>query len=92
MRAAAAQAGAALRTVRSTSAISVPRPGPGQVLVRVGMGGICGSDLHYYFEGRNGSFVVREPLIPGHEASGVVSAVGPGVNRVKVGPHFGQSV
>ncbi|HBS74877.1 MAG TPA: L-idonate 5-dehydrogenase, partial [Microbacterium sp.] len=32
--------------------------------------GICGSDLHYYFDGANGAFVVREPLIPGHEVSG----------------------
>src|ERR1700682_81890 len=62
-----------------------PQIGPGQVLIRLGAGGICGSDLHYYFEGRNGSFVIREPLIPGHEASGVVAKVGPGVTRVKPG-------
>ncbi len=62
-----------------------PSPGPGEVLLRLGAGGICGSDLHYYFEGRNGSFVVREPLIPGHEASGVVEAVGVGVTRVATG-------
>ena len=53
--------------------IDMPEVGPGQVLLRLGAGGICGSDLHYYFEGRNGSFVVREPLIPGHEASAVVA-------------------
>jgi L-idonate 5-dehydrogenase len=35
-------------------------------------GGICGSDLHYYHDGANGSFVVREPLVPGHELSGTV--------------------
>jgi L-idonate 5-dehydrogenase len=58
---------------------------PGEVLLKLGAGGICGSDLHYYFEGRNGSFVVREPLIPGHEASAVVARVGAGVTRVKVG-------
>ncbi len=52
---------------------AMPAVGPGEVLVRLGAGGICGSDLHYYFEGRNGSFVIREPLIPGHEASGVVA-------------------
>ena len=51
----------------------VPEAGPGEVLLRLGAGGICGSDLHYYFEGRNGSFIVREPLIPGHEASAVVA-------------------
>ena len=63
---------------------TAPDVEPGEVLVRLGAGGICGSDLHYYFEGRNGSFVIREPLIPGHEASGVVAAVGAGVTRVRV--------
>jgi L-idonate 5-dehydrogenase len=62
---------------------AMPSVGPGQVLLRLGAGGICGSDLHYYFEGRNGSFVVREPLVPGHEASAVVAAVGEGVTRVE---------
>jgi L-idonate 5-dehydrogenase len=65
--------------------VATPDVGPGEVLLRLGAGGICGSDLHYYYEGRNGSFVVREPLIPGHEASAVVTAIGPGVTRVKVG-------
>jgi L-idonate 5-dehydrogenase len=65
--------------------LDMPTPGVGEVLLKLGAGGICGSDLHYYFEGRNGSFVVREPLIPGHEASAVVEAVGPGVTRVKNG-------
>ncbi len=63
----------------------MPPVGPGDVLLKLGAGGICGSDLHYFFEGRNGSFVVREPLIPGHEASGIVAAIGPGVTRVQVG-------
>ncbi|MEP7182968.1 MAG: L-idonate 5-dehydrogenase [Betaproteobacteria bacterium] len=63
----------------------MPTIGAGEVLLHLGAGGICGSDIHYYFEGRNGSFVVREPLIPGHEASGVVEAVGPGVTRVRKG-------
>ena len=68
-----------------------PQIGPGQVLIRLGAGGICGSDLHYYFEGKNGSFVIREPLIPGHEASGVVAKVGPGVRRVKPGDKIAVS-
>jgi hypothetical protein len=42
--------------------------------MRLGAGGICGSDLHYFQQGRVGAFVMREPLIPGHEASGVVAA------------------
>jgi L-idonate 5-dehydrogenase len=72
-------------------AADTPTPGPGEVLLRLGAAGICGSDLHYYFEGRNGSFIVREPLIPGHEASGVVAAVGPGVTRVKKGDNVAIS-
>jgi L-idonate 5-dehydrogenase len=64
---------------------AMPAVGENEVLLRLGAGGICGSDLHYYFEGRNGSFVVREPLIPGHEASAVVAAVGSAVTRVKEG-------
>jgi len=50
----------------------VPEPDAGQVRVRVGYVGICGSDLHYYSEGANGAFVVTEPLVPGHELSGWV--------------------
>lgn len=59
--------------------------GPHDVLLRLGAGGICGSDLHYYQEGRVGAFVVREPLVPGHEASGVVHEVGSEVSRVRPG-------
>jgi len=59
--------------------------GPHDVRVRLGAGGICGSDLHYYQHGRAGAFVIREPLVPGHEASGVVDAIGSEVTRVKPG-------
>ncbi len=59
--------------------------GPHDVMLKLGAGGICGSDLHYFKEGRVGAFVVREPLIPGHEASGVVDTVGSAVTRVKPG-------
>jgi L-idonate 5-dehydrogenase len=68
-----------------------PVVGAGEVLIRLGAGGICGSDLHYYFEGRNGSFVIREPLIPGHEASGIVAAIGAGVTRVRPGDRIAVS-
>ncbi|MBT0570021.1 L-idonate 5-dehydrogenase [Curvibacter sp. CHRR-16] len=60
-------------------------PAAGQVLVQLGAGGICGSDLHYYQHGRAGAFAIRAPFVPGHEASGVVQAVGEGVSRVQVG-------
>ena len=56
-----------------------------QVRVRFGAGGICGSDLHYYFDGRVGDFALREPLILGHEVAGEVVETGAGVTRVKVG-------
>ncbi|MDO4888733.1 MAG: L-idonate 5-dehydrogenase [Actinomycetaceae bacterium] len=52
--------------------VATPEPGPGEVRLRMAYAGICGSDLHYYFEGANGAFVVEEPLIPGHEVSGTV--------------------
>ena len=50
--------------------VPTPEPADDQVRIRVDYVGVCGSDLHYYFEGANGAFVVREPLIPGHELSG----------------------
>ena len=51
---------------------SDPEPRDGEVRLRVGYVGICGSDLHYYFHGANGENVVREPFTPGHELSAVV--------------------
>jgi L-idonate 5-dehydrogenase len=59
--------------------------GAHEVEMRLGAGGICGSDLHYYQHGRVGAFVVREPLIPGHEVSGTVARIGSAVSRVKLG-------
>src|SRR5699024_2381201 len=41
-------------------------PGGDEVRLRIAYVGICGSDLHYYFHGANGAFVITEPLIPGH--------------------------
>jgi L-idonate 5-dehydrogenase len=59
--------------------------GPGQVLVRIGMGGICGSDLHYFHDGGFGTVRIKQPLILGHEVAGTVAAVAPDVTSVKVG-------
>ena len=50
--------------------------GEGQVRVQFRAGGICGSDIHYYSQGRNGDFVVVEPLVLGHEIAGDVVEVG----------------
>ncbi len=57
----------------------VPPPGEGQVLLAIASGGICGSDMHYLSDGGIGTIRVREPIILGHEASGRVLGVGPGV-------------
>ena len=63
----------------------VPEPGPGEVLVRVGSVGVCGSDVHYYEHGRIGPYVVDRPLVLGHEAGGEVVALGPGVPALTCG-------
>ncbi|WP_442907671.1 NAD(P)-dependent alcohol dehydrogenase [Kineococcus sp. G2] len=63
----------------------VPVPADGEVLVRVASVGVCGSDVHYYREGRIGGFVVEQPLVLGHEVSGQVVAVGRGVPEARVG-------
>lgn len=71
---------------------TVASPGPGEALVAIAAGGICGSDLHYYLDGGFGPIRVREPIILGHEAAGTVLAVGEGVeglaegSRVAVNP------
>ena len=62
-----------------------PDPGPGEVLIRIGRGGICGSDLHYYHDGGFGAVRVRQPMVLGHEAAGVVEVVGAGVVHVAPG-------
>lgn len=59
---------------------------PGEVLLRMAAGGICGSDLHYYQDGGFGPVRVREPIIAGHEASGYVEAIGDGVDPAAIGP------
>jgi L-idonate 5-dehydrogenase len=59
--------------------------GPGQVLVKVGMGGICGSDLHYFHNGGFGTVRIKEPMVLGHEVAGTVVAVAPGVQSVRIG-------
>jgi L-idonate 5-dehydrogenase len=70
----------------------MPKPAPSQVLVRVRAAGICGSDLSYYFKGKTGDFVMREPFVLGHELAGEIAAVGADVKgfapgqRVAVNP------
>jgi D-xylulose reductase len=58
---------------------------PYDVRIKPAAVGICGSDVHYYREGNIGDFVVREPMILGHEVSGVVTEVGSRVKHLKAG-------
>lgn len=56
-----------------------------EVQLRMKAVGICGSDVHYWEHGQCGRFVVTSPMILGHEASGIVSAVGEAVTTLAVG-------
>lgn len=47
--------------------------------------GICGSDVHYWKEGRIADFVVEEPMVMGHESSGIVRKLGTKVKHLKEG-------
>lgn len=59
--------------------------GDDDVAIKIHTVGICGSDVHYYKHGRIGPFVVKEPMILGHEASGIVCEVGKNVKHLSVG-------
>ena len=61
------------------------RLGPRDVKIALRTVGVCGSDIHYYTHGEIGPFVVRAPMILGHEASGVVLEVGAEVKHLKAG-------
>lgn len=65
--------------------VKVRRPRTGEALVKIEACGVCGSDVHYYQHMQIGEFVVRKPLILGHECAGTVVAVGRGVKNVAEG-------
>ncbi|CZT00595.1 probable xylitol dehydrogenase [Rhynchosporium agropyri] len=58
---------------------------PYDVLVAINYTGICGSDVHYWEHGRIGSFILKEPMVLGHESAGTITAVGSSVTNLKVG-------
>jgi threonine dehydrogenase-like Zn-dependent dehydrogenase len=60
-----------------------PEPGPGEVVVRIKAAGLCGSDLHLYRQ--TAAQRAGNDTIPGHEPSGIVETLGPGVDAVQVG-------
>jgi D-xylulose reductase len=59
--------------------------GPTDVKIAIHTVGVCGSDVHYYTHGAIGAFVVREPMVLGHEAAGTVIEVGSNVRTLRVG-------
>ncbi|NGP08481.1 NDMA-dependent alcohol dehydrogenase [Rhodococcus sp. 14C212] len=63
--------------------LDVDPPGPGEVHVKFVAAGLCHSDLHLI----DGDIVPRFPIVAGHEGSGIVEEVGPGVTKVKPGDH-----
>ena len=63
---------------------------PHSVLLRIGMVGVCGSDVHYYTAGRIGSLVVKYPEWTGHECAGTVVAVGDQVKQAQGWPARGR--
>ena len=65
--------------------VPCPQPGPDQALVKMGAAGICGSDMHHFQDGQIGKFKIQEPLIPGHEGSGVIASLGANVPDLEEG-------
>lgn len=77
-----------LSGVREFEIRQIPDPEmihPTDVLIRIKMVGVCGSDIHYYNTGRIGSQIIQYPFIIGHEAAGIVERTGEKVTRVKPG-------
>ncbi|MFP4501955.1 MAG: zinc-dependent alcohol dehydrogenase [Candidatus Hydrogenedentota bacterium] len=72
------------RTMRLVE-VEKPVPKPHEALVRLESCGVCGSDVHYYVEGRIGNQVLTEPTVLGHEYAGVVEAVGENADPALVG-------
>jgi D-arabinose 1-dehydrogenase-like Zn-dependent alcohol dehydrogenase len=62
-----------------------PRPGPGQLVIRVRASGMCGTDLHVH----HGVFPLPRPIVAGHEPAGEIVELGPGVIDLKVGDRVG---
>ena len=65
--------------------VAQPVPEPHEALIRIESTGVCGSDMHYFAEGRIGQTAITEPLILGHEYAGIVEAVGGAADDSLVG-------
>jgi D-xylulose reductase len=77
-----------LKTIKNVEFAEKPIPkikSPHDVLVAINYTGICGSDVHYWLHGAIGHFVVKDPMVLGHESAGTIVEVGSGVKTLKVG-------
>jgi len=77
-----------LTGIREMKMMNVPDPvikKPDDVLIKMQVLGICGSDIHYYTQGRIGSQEVQYPFTVGHEGAGVIVKTGPAVKKIKSG-------
>ncbi|UOF90414.1 NAD(P)-dependent alcohol dehydrogenase [Fodinisporobacter ferrooxydans] len=63
----------------------IPTPADDEALIRVKAVGLCGSDVHYYEHGKIGPYVVRKPIILGHESAGEIVELGKNVKNLSVG-------
>lgn len=64
---------------------AVPKPSDNELLIKLEYVGVCGSDLHFYQDGKLGNWIPEEPLVLGHEPGGVVVAVGAAVSGFEIG-------
>lgn len=66
--------------------VSIPTiSDPNDVIIQIKATGICGSDIHYYTHGKIANYVVKSPMVLGHESSGIVVLIGENVKTLKVG-------
>jgi D-xylulose reductase len=77
-----------LKEIKSLAIMDMPfkeTVGPDDVRIKMHTIGICGSDVHYYTHGRIGNFIVKAPMVLGHEGSGTVIETGKNVKNLKAG-------
>jgi L-iditol 2-dehydrogenase len=77
-----------LTGIKKMAIMDIPNPSivnPNEVKIKMSTIGVCGSDIHYYAEGKIGSQVVEYPFPVGHECSGIIEEIGENVKNVRVG-------
>jgi len=77
-----------LRAIKEVTLQDIPKPSindPYDVIIHVGSTGICGSDVHYWQRGCIGDFILKSPIVLGHESAGTVVEIGSAVKNLKVG-------